>query len=806
MLINLVRHSLRSFQRQYAYILINVLGLSIGIACSLFIAFYVKNEASYDKFNTKRERIFRVVLNENLEGKESNLWASPAAFGPTVQKEFPEIEGFLRMHNEPPTEIEYNNQTFTEEHIVEADSSFFNFFSIPVLKGDPRNLLNAPRKVVISASTAKKYFGGQNPIDKVLRIGSDTAGYTVAGVMADIPENSHFAANIISSFMTNPDSNDPIWLSASFSTYLMLKPNSSYKTVEKKFPELVEKHIGPEIQKYMKISLSDFKAKGNLWAFYLQNLKDIHLDPSIEQEFKQAGDPKYLTILGSLAILIVIIAAINFMNLATAQASKRAKEVGIKKVGGSTRSMLILQFLTESFILSFISLAVALIIIKVSLPYFNNLISAKLVFNLFADWYTIPCLILFTMAVGFLSGCYPAFYLSGFNPNEVLKGKVKGRSQNSFLRRVLVTFQFTVSILLIVGTIIMFRQIKYMLNKDLGFSKEQILVITKAEALGSKVNPFKETIKGIPGVTHIVSSTAVPGRNNWTAAYNMEGGNNNLQDMETNFIDYDYLETYGIKMVAGRNFSKSFTTDQQSCLINESAAKNFGIADLEKTRFSRPGDPTVTNFLQLIGVVKDFNFKSLHYKIDPYLFRLKTDNISGGYLSVKLSAENYTKTISAIESKWKEFTGNKPLNYYFVDKDFEQMYMAEKQNARMAVIFAIFAIFIAALGLFGLTSFTVEQRTKEIGVRKAMGSTITGVYAVISKEVIILVSVSALIAWPIIYFVGNKWLGSFYYRIPMNAINFIEGLAIALFIAVLTISFRILKAASINPAQSLKYE
>ena len=448
----------------------------------------------------------------------------------------------------------------------------------------------------------------------------------------------------------------------------------------------------------------------------------------------------------------------------------------------------------------------AMVLVEISLPYVNNLLGANLVFRLLDNGYTLPFLILFSFIVGFLSGSYPALYLSSFNPYEVLKGKVKSSMQNGLLRRVLVVFQFAVSILLIVGTIIMYRQIKYMLNKDLGFNKEQVLVINKAGALGTKVKSFEETLKGIPGIINIVGSTAVPGRNNRTAAYKMEGRNNEMLDLETNFIDYDYLETYGISLASGRTFNKSFTTDQQACLINESAVKNFGIGDLEKTRFTRPGEPNTTNYLQAIGVVKNFNFKSLHNQISPYIFILRNDDSPVGYLSVKLSAQNYSKTISAIEARWKEFTGNKPLEYYFVDKDFEQMYVAEKQNARMAVIFSILAVFIASLGLFGLTSFAVEQRTKEIGVRKAMGSTITGIYGVISKEAIILISISALIAFPIIYFVAGNWLESFYYRLPISAFSFIAGLMIALGIAIMTISYRILRAARLNPAQSLKYE
>ena len=803
---NLIRYSLRSFKRQRAYIIINVFGLSIGIACSLLIAFFILNEVSFDRFNTKHKRIFRLIQNSNFDDQEFTASYSPAVIGPTMLKEIPEIEDFLRMFRRRPTVVEYNSQTFAEEHLVEADSSFFNFFSIPVINGDSRNLLNAPRNIVLSVFTAKKIFGDGNPIDKILRIGSDTVGYTVVGVMADIPENSHFEANILLSFMTNPSSNDQIWTNNSYSTYLLLKPNSSYVKVNEKISELMFKYVGPEIQQKLGISMNDWIARGHKYGYYLQNLTDIHLDQSIMQEFKEAGDPKYLRIIGSLAMLIVIIAAINFMNLSTAQASRRAKEVGIKKVGGSSRSMLIIQFLTESFILSFISLVFALIFIKVTLPYFNNLIGANLTLNLFASWYTIPFLILFTLVVGFLSGSYPALFLSSFNPYEVLKGSVKSSTQNGMLRRVLVIFQFAVSILLIVGTIIMYRQIKYMMNKDLGFNKEQIIVINKAETLGTKVKSFKEAVKEIPGVINIVSSTAVPGRNNNSIRYKMEGGKDENLIIETNYIDYDYLETYGITHVSGRTFNESLTTDQQECLINESAVKDFGITDLEKTRFIRSGSPNKADYLQVIGVVKNFHFRSLRNQISPYLFCLNNDDFLGEYLSFKLSAQNYSKTISEIEKKWKEYAANTPLQYYFVDEDFEKMYKQEKQNAQMAVIFSILAIFIASLGLFGLTSFTVEARTKEIGVRKAMGSSVTGIYLVISKEVIILVLISALIAWPIIYYIAGKWLQNFYYKINLGAFSFIAGLTIVLGIAILTISYRILRAARVNPAQSLKYE
>jgi putative ABC transport system permease protein len=772
----------------------------------MLIALYVINEASFDRYNKKKERIYRVDLNGKIGGQEVTIYATPAVMGPTMVKEFPEIEDYLRMTGRGPTVIEYNGQTFTEEHIVEADSSFFNFFTIPVLKGDPGNLLNAPYKVVLSESTAKRVFGDENPIDKPIKVGSDTVRYTVSGVMVDIPENSHFEANMLSSFMTNPRSKEPVWLNNSFSTYFLLKPNVNYKTVEDKIPELLKKYIGPELQQYMGITIEDFLAQGNKFRYFLQNLTDIHLDPSIQQEFKPASDPKYLIIFGSVAILIVLIAAVNFMNLSTAQASRRAKEVGIKKIAGSTRGMLITQFLSESFILSLISMLFALIIIKVTLPYFNDLLNSNLTLELFKNWYTIPGMILFTLVVGLLSGSYPAFFLSSFSPYEVLKGNVKSSRNNGRLRRVLVVFQFAASILLIIGTMIMYRQIYYMINKDVGFNKEQLIVINRAEALRTKMKSFKETVKNIPGVINISSSTAVPGRSNNNNGYMIEGRKDETFLSMTSWVDYDFLETYGMTLVSGRNFNESYSSDKQACLINETALKDFNITDLGKVRFMQPNDSGKIEYVPILGVIKNFNFESLRNPIGPYIFKFQDDNMLWGYISVRLSAQNYSKTINAIENVWKEYVSNNPLQYYFVDEDFEQMYIQEKRNAQLAVIFSILAILVAALGLFGLTSYTVEQKTREIGVRKAMGSSVAGIYAVISREFVILVSISALIAWPLIYYIAAKWLENFYYKINPGPFIFIAGLAIALGIATLTISYRILKAAGVNPAQSLKYE
>lgn len=803
---NLLKHSLRSFKRQKSYIVINILGLSIGIACSLLIALFVINEASFDRFNVKKDRIYRLVLNGKIGGQEIVGAYTPSVMAPTMAREFPEIDDFLRMNGRGPTVIEYNKQAFTEDHLIEVDSSFFNFFSIPLLKGDMNNLLNTPRKAVLSESTARKIFGNENPIDKQIKIGSDTAKYIITGIMADVPGNSHFEANILTSFLTNPRSKDQFWLSNSFSSYLLLKPNTDYKTVEGKIPVMLEKYVGPEVERFMGISLADFFAQGNKYGYFMQNLADIHLDPSIQQQFKEASDPKYLVIFGSVAILIVLIAAVNFMNLSTAQAARRAREVGIKKIAGSTRGMLIGQFLSESFILSVISLLFALLIIKVTLPFFNNILGTNLSLHLFDKWFTIPLFVLFATIVGLLSGSYPAFFLSSFNPYEVLKGNVKNNQSNGRLRRTLVVFQFAVSIILIIGTLVMYRQINYMLNKDVGFDKEQLIVINRAEALGMKMKSFKETVKNIPGVINIASSTAVPGRNNNNNGYMIEGRKDETFLATTSWVDYNYLDTYKMTLASGRNFSESYTSDKDACIINESSVKDFNIKDIEKTRFMEPRDSGKIKYLPVIGVVKNFNFQSLRNPISPYIIKFQDNNMLWGYITVRLATGNISKTISAIENTWKEFVSNNPLQYYFVDEDFERMYIQEKQNAKMAVIFSILAIFVASLGLFGLTSYTVEQKTKEIGVRKAMGSSVPAIYLVIAKEFFILIGISALIAWPLIYYIASNWLENFYYRISMGVFSLFAGLLIALGIAVITISYRIMKAASVNPASSLRYE
>ncbi len=808
MINNIFKHSIRALSRQKGYVLINIIGLSIGIACSLLISLFVINELSYDQFNIKKDRIFRVVLHGKLGGQEAHVSSTASVIAPTMMQEFPEMENFCRMNFWGETVIKYDDQTFTESSFAQADSAFFKIFSIPLIKGNIETVLNAPHKVVISESTAKKIFGNDDPIDKLIRVGTDSSLYKVTGIMQDVPELSHFNANMLGSFVTNPRANEGHWLSNSFSTYVLLKEGASPESVNEKFHPMLVKYVGPMLQQIFGISFDEFLDKGNQYSLVLQSLTDIHLNPSIEHEVKPASDPKFLYIFGSIALLIIIIAAINFMNLSTAQAAKRAKEVGIKKVSGSSRGMLIQQFLTESLFLSFLSLIIAIFIIELSLPYFNNLLNSSLKLDYIGEWYTIPGLVIISILVGLLAGSYPSFFLSSFKPVSVLKGSIKDSMKNGKLRSILVILQFGISIILIVGTLIIFKQINFMINKDMGFNKEHLLVIRRASVLGNKIKTFKDELLKIHGVTNVSASTAVPSYNNNGNGYIMEGRDQETFLLETNWVDYDYFDTYNINLASGRLFNREFSTDEEACIVNNSAVQNFSLDKPFETRFIIPDDDpeAEVRFMPLIGVVNDFHFRSLHSRIEPYMFRFKNDDILWGYVSIRIAADASNSNLKEIENVWKDFTSNEPMQYFFMDEDLKRLYNEEQQNSKLSIVFTIIAIVIAALGLFGLTSFTVEQRTKEIGIRKAMGASVRNIFYIISKEIIILVSISTLIAWPAIFFIARNWLQNYHYKISLNVFDFLIGFIIALGIAVLTISYRTLKSARLNPANSLRYE
>lgn len=805
---NLLKYSLRALSRQKAHVAINIIGLSVGMVCSMIIALFIVHELSYDKFNEKKDRIYRVILNGKLGGQEVKVTYTASPIGPTMKNEFPEVEDFVRMNNWDETIIRYGEKSFTVKHLLEADSSFFDFFSIPLIRGSKENVLNEPHALVLTKATATMIFGEEDPIDKMLKVNTDSVLYRVTGIMDEIPETSHFAANAIMSFMTNPRANDDEWLSNSFSTYVLLHPGASPQSAEARIPDMIVKYVGPILQSFLGVTVEEFFSLGNKYNMFLQPLEKIHLDPTIGQAFKPANDPKYLMIFGSIGILIIIIAAFNFMNLATAQAARRSKEVGIKKVSGATRDQLMLQFLTESTLLSLVSLVVAVIVTVLILPYFNDLLEVGMKIELFSPWYKIPLLLVIAGLIGTMAGSYPAFYLSAFSPYMVLKGgSVKGHNSGR-LRNLLVILQFAISIVLIIGTMIMFRQLQFMQNKELGFNKENVMVINRADAIGNHIKSFKDELLKIPGVMSVSASTAVPGHNNNNNGYRVQGRPEESFLLETNWVDYDYLETYGMKLASGRFFDRSYATDKDACVINECAVNHYNFTEPFEIKFVVPvgNTPEDIETRPVIGVVNDFHFESLRNKIGPYIMHFKDDRNNWGYVSLRLSPEAGPATLAEIEKVWGSYTANDPIQYFFMDKDLARLYKEERQNSKLAILFTILGILVASLGLFGLTSFTVQQRTKEIGVRKTFGATVNNIWYLIAKEILVLITVSAIIAIPFAYWIADNWLQNYEYRIHLNPMDFLTGFLVAIVIALATISYRAIKTAQMNPVVSLRYE
>ena len=512
-------------------------------------------------------------------------------------------------------------------------------------------------------------------------------------------------------------------------------------------------------------------------------------------------------IFGSIGLLIILIAAVNFMNLSTAQSTKRAKEVGIKKVSGSSRGMLISQFLIESILLSVVAMLLAVLLVEFCLPYFNELLNIHLHFNPFANIWIIPALFGFCVFTGILAGSYPAFYISSYNPYQVLKGILRSGRHNSSLRSSLVVLQFTISIVLIVGTGIMFRQISFMLNKDLGFDKEQVLVLSNINALRDHQQSFKKEVKNISGVMNAAISTAVPGRNNNNNGYRLKGREKESLLLQTNWVDCDFLDTYGIELADGRFFSDESEADNAACILNAQAVKHYNMTDPFSEKFIvSENDAEEMTYMPVIGVADNFHFESLQKAIGPYMMRFRDENFHWGLVSIRLKSGVSKETIQEIEDVWKDYTGDEPMQYFFMDQHFERLYREEKTNAELSIIFTVLGILIAALGLYGLTSFTVQQRTKEIGVRKTFGASIFTIWMLINKEILKLVGIATLIAWPLIYWAASNWLNHYHYRIDLNPVDFFIGFAIAALIALLTTSYSVVRAARINPSESLRYE
>jgi putative ABC transport system permease protein len=800
---NYFKIAFRNLKRFKAYSLINVFGLAIGIASCIIILLFVTDELSYDKFNIKAEQIYRVHTKGKLLGNELNMAVSPAPLGETMVNDFPEVIKSSRMVYNANMLIRYKVNVFNETRFFWTDSTLFEIFTIPFLQGDPKTALNQPHTVVLTETLAKKYFGKEDPMDKIMNMEDGTA-YTVKGIVKDCPANSHFHYDMFASLTSwGGSERNTYWVSNNFYTYILLKQGASASGLQKKLPEFAKKYAGPQLQQLLGITYDEAANRGYVYEFNMQPLLDIHLNSHLDYEIEPNSDVRYVYIFSIIAVFILLIACINFMNLTTARSSTRSKEVGIRKVLGSNRTKLINQFLTESILLAFFAVLIAIVLVEIFLPAFSHLSDKDLQTSYFDNFLAVPALIITILIVGFLAGSYPAFFLSSFQPVKVLKGKTNESNRN-WLRSGLVVFQFAITIVLFVCTFIVANQMKFIQEKKLGFDKEHVLVIQRAWALEDQTQAFKDELLQNSNIVSSSNTDNLPGRIFGQTVFKPEDAPLSQQyPLAIMSTDYDFSKTLRLELLTGRFFSRESTTDSTAIILNESAVKFMELTDPIGKRIVL-ADDNQGRFYTIVGVLKDFHYESLHQRIRPLAIFLNSGQTA--YLPVRVNPGNISKTISFIESQWKKFVPGKPFEFFFLDEDFNRLYQSEQKTGLIFTTFSVLAILIACLGLFGLTAFTVERRIKEIGIRKVLGASISTIVFLISKEFLKWVLISNLIAWPVAYYFMNNWLENFAYRTNITLWAFIFSGIIALIIALLTVSSQTIKAATANPVRSLRYE
>jgi len=797
MLHNYGKVTIRNFRRQKAYSIVNIAGLAVGMACCILILSYVQRELNFDKYHVNCDRIYRLVVNGSISGREVNFASTNNPPGPVFTQEYPEVENAVRFRRRHRTPVKYENRTFFEGGIFWADASVFDVFSFPLIIGDPKTALENPYTVVITESTALKYFGIDDPIGKVLRF-DNQEDFTVTGVMRDIPANSHFTFNLLLSFATRYTTDkDQVekWL-ADFSnhTYFLLREDADYHKLEKKFPQQVEKHMGETL-----------KIVGWELEYSLQPLTSIHLHSKLDGEIAATGDISTVYIFSGAAVFILMLACINFMNLSTARSGSRAKEVGVRKVHGALKGKLIHQFLGESTIYSLISLIIAIGLVEISLPLFRALSGSDLAMEYFRIPWLIPGLIGLALLVGLIAGSYPALYLSKFQPAKVLKGSFTKDLTNNRFRSLLVVFQFSVSLILIIGTVVIFNQLIFLKTKKLGFDTNQVVIVQVTnDRLQDSLEYFKQEFRKLSGVKNVALTSHIPG---WGARHNVflpEGFEMaESQAMGIIQVDHDFLSTMGIELAAGRDFSQKFPGDPaQSVLINETAAKTFGWDDPIGKKIRELDGRKITK--TVIGVVKDYHTVSARQAIEPLLI----SNEPKGYeaLVIKTVPGNSTKTLEVLKNKWDEFASGTSFEFHFLGDRFNSQYDSEERLSRIFGYFSLLAIFIACLGLSGLAAYSVEKRTKEIGIRKVMGASNISLLTLLNKDFARLFVFANLVAWPIAYLFVKRWLQEFAYRTSISIWIFAEAALSIFIIGLLTVSYQSIKAALRDPVESLRYE
>jgi len=804
---NYVKIALRNFLKHKGFSFISIFGLAIGVACCLLIVLFVLDEISYDQHHKKADQIYRVGIRGFVNNTLFHGVVTCSPMAQTLVNEFPEVTAATRLRNFGFPVFRYEDKVFSEEKVFWVDQSFFDVFTISFIKGDPKTALAQPNTIVLTRSMALKYFGDEDPIGKSLNADKQR-DYLVTGVVEDVPHNSHFHYDFLASLVTYDDSRSPIWVSNNYYTYFVLQEGASPEALEAKLAELVKKYVGPQIQAAVGITLEQFFASGGEWGYFIQPLTGIHLHSHLDFELEPNGDIAYVYIFSIIALGILLIACINFVNLATARGANRAREVGIRKTVGSNRGQLIQQFLSETTIMSFFAVLLALLAVQFLLPFFNNITGKELAVPYLQNVFTIPFLLGLVLFIGMLAGTYPAFFLASFDPVVVLKTEMSGRSKKSNMRNVLVVFQFTVSIVLIVGTVIVSQQLRYIQNRNLGFNKEQVVVVKKTDDIGNQVPAFRQELLKSPNVINATNTNNLIGNEFGNSAYKLAGATGEETHLLWTYVtDPYFVETYQVKMATGRYYEEGRQTDQQSAVINEAAVKDLGLTDpLGKQIVAIAPTPDQSLTFTIIGVMKNFHFKSLHYKIAPLIVHLFGPEGRGRYVSVRVRSENIRETIAFLENTWRKFASNQAFEYEFFDDHFAKIYQAEERTGQIFFSFSLLAIIIASLGLFGLATFVAEQRTKEIGIRKVLGATETGIVFLLSKQFTKWVVLSNLFAWPVAYYFMQKWLQRFAYQASISVWSFLLAFIVVLFLALLTVSYQTVKAAKSNPVELLRYE
>jgi putative ABC transport system permease protein len=804
----------RNLSKRKANTLINVFGLSTGMAVCILLLLFINDEKSFDGSHENKDRIFRVALERIYPGRSTFYSFIPASIGEAINTEFPEVKESTRLFNngDGNTYFKVGDVIFEEKNVLLADSNFFRVFSGTALAGNLQTALDKPNNIVLNESTAKKLFGSvKSAMGNTVKI--EEQPYTVSGICKDWPENSHVDFSVLMSSNTFFQNAPKNYINFSAHTYLLLKENSSSQALEAKLPLIIEKYVSKDIEKLFGQTFTQFKSAGNGYRYFLQPLTGIHLSSNLEGELKPNGNEKAVSIFLLIAIFILVIACINFINLSTARSAERAREVGIRKTFGSERRSLISQFLFESVLISLISMVIALVMVVALMPAYNNLTAKHLSLSTIITPLYLLYMVIMALVIGVIAGIYPAFVLSSFKPIFVLKGRLQTSRHGIGLRNSLVVFQFGISVILIICTLIVNQQMEYVTGNSLGFKKDLVLTIERTDLLDKNTDAFKDEVLKIAGVQTISGASALPGTNNYFGVSFQNAGTKESYTGRALMADNNYLQALSLQLDKGRFFSKTYSTDTFSLILNESAVNAMGIkGNPVGARLTTPDEDLNAHdgsqyIYTVVGVVKDFHFQNLHEKIAPlFMIHVRKFTQNDPLMVVKLDAANYPAAINSIEKVWKKFIGEIPFHYTFLDQNLARMYAAEVTTRKVFTVFSVLAIIIACMGLLGLISYTIQLRIKEIGIRKVLGASVSQILWLLGKNFFKVIIFAGLIAIPVSIILMTKWLQGFEYRVNMSPWVFIIALLSAVIIASITIGFQAVKAAWSNPVKSLRTE